>query len=436
MINMGELFGHSRMLNLPMDRVPLNEKEKSNSLVEAGDLLFARQSLVRDGAGQCSIFIGDEEEVCFESHLIRCRLKKDLANPLFYFYYFFSRAGKTAIDSIIEQGAGAAGIRGSDLCKVLVPDIDLEDQNKIAAIFDELDNKIELNRQINKTLEQIAQAIFKSWFVDFEPTRAKIAARKRWQAANDRVETSSPTCYADQFDSPQNAPTLEQAMTRAAMAAISGKTEQELDALSEAQQQQLKATADLFPDALVESELGEIPEGWTLTRLDNFIDLNYGKALKKNDRIDGDFPVYGSGGIAGYHNTALVKGPGVIVGRKGTVGSIYWEDRNFYPIDTTYYLSVKNQCSLLFAYHLMETLGLERMNTDAAVPGLNRNNVYRIEVPEYPHRLIEIFTKVITPVSDKMVHSRDESHSLSLIRDNLLPKLLSGETPLLEMVDS
>ena len=88
MVNMGELFAYPRINNLVMDRAPLNEKEKESSLLKTGDLLFARQSLVREGAGQCSIFLNDQEEVCFESHLIRCRLKQDIANPTFYFYFF------------------------------------------------------------------------------------------------------------------------------------------------------------------------------------------------------------------------------------------------------------------------------------------------------------------------------------------------------------
>jgi len=131
MINMGELFSTPRMKNLAMDRVPLDEREYATSMVESGDLLFARQSLVLKGAGKCSIFLTDEEEVCFESHIIRCRLNKDIANPLFYYYFFSSRAGKDAISAIVEQGAGAAGIRGSDLAKILVPYFSIKKQNEI-----------------------------------------------------------------------------------------------------------------------------------------------------------------------------------------------------------------------------------------------------------------------------------------------------------------
>lgn len=119
-----------------------------------------------------------------------------------------------------------------------IPDFEIKlppiaEQIKIAEILGGLDKKIELNRQTNQTLEQIAQAIFKNWFVDFEPVKAKIAAKQNSQ--NPEV---------------------------AAMCAISGKAEDQLKGLDEASLQQLKTTANLFPDALVESELGEIPEGW------------------------------------------------------------------------------------------------------------------------------------------------------------------------------
>ncbi len=85
MVNMGELFAYSRIRNVAMELVPVAEKERA-FLLDEGDLLFARQSLVRDGAGQCSVFLGNSAPTVFESHLIRCRLTTSLANPLYYFY--------------------------------------------------------------------------------------------------------------------------------------------------------------------------------------------------------------------------------------------------------------------------------------------------------------------------------------------------------------
>ncbi|WP_291323680.1 restriction endonuclease subunit S [Desulfonatronospira sp.] len=168
-INMGEIFEFDRMLNIPCDRAPLSKKEAASSLLQRSDLLFARQSLVLSGAGKCSIFLGDNEPVTFESHLIRVRLDQAKVIPEYIYYFFKSPQGRAEMGTIIEQGAGQAGIRGSDLAglKVFFPSI--LQQQLVTKILSSLDDKIELNRQMNATLESMAQAMFKSWFVDFDP---------------------------------------------------------------------------------------------------------------------------------------------------------------------------------------------------------------------------------------------------------------------------
>jgi len=176
MVNMGEVFAHRRIHNLDMDRVPMETKERNSSLLRGGDLLFARQSLVLSGAGKCVLFQGDNEDVTFESHIIRCRLDQQKAAPAFYFYLFQSTQGRSLIESIVEQVA-AAGIRGSDLGRLLVPVPPLAEQKAIAAVLGALDDKIELNRRMNATLEAMARALFQSWFVDFDPVRAKLDGR-------------------------------------------------------------------------------------------------------------------------------------------------------------------------------------------------------------------------------------------------------------------
>uniref|UniRef100_UPI001D17E41B restriction endonuclease subunit S n=1 Tax=Acinetobacter brisouii TaxID=396323 RepID=UPI001D17E41B len=120
-------------------------------------------------------------------------------------------------------------------------------RKKIGEILKSIDDKIHLNNQINQTLESIAQVIFKSWFIDFDPVRAKIAAK---QEGND--------------------PEL------AAMCAISGKSETELEQMAEDDLAELRATASLFPDELVESELGEVPKGWDTKALGNFLEIKRG----------------------------------------------------------------------------------------------------------------------------------------------------------------
>ena len=171
LVNMGELFANERIdEQVSMDLAPLSEAEFSSFLLQEADLLFARQSLVLSGAGKCSYVKKLVQDTTFESHIIRARINQSKASPLYYFYFFMSPQGKQAMLSIVEQVA-AAGIRGSDLKRMLVPVPPLPEQRAIAAILSALDDKIELNRQMNKTLEEMAQAIFKEWFVDFGPFR-------------------------------------------------------------------------------------------------------------------------------------------------------------------------------------------------------------------------------------------------------------------------
>ncbi|MFM7459164.1 MAG: restriction endonuclease subunit S [bacterium] len=119
---------------------------------------------------------------------------------------------------------------------------------------------------------------------------------------------------------------------------------------------------------------------WEECILSNLIDLKYGKSLPERDREAGEVPVYGSSGVTGYHNKPLIEGPGIIVGRKGTIGSVHYENRDFFPIDTVYYVKGdESKIGLKFTYYLLKTLPLNKLNTDAAVPGLNRNNALRVK---------------------------------------------------------
>lgn len=167
MINMGEIFAYGRICNPKMDLVPLTEKEIKNTQIKKGDLLFARQSLVASGAGKCSIVLKCPEITTFESHLIRVRLDENKCNPLFYFYYFSSSIGTEKTQSIVSQVA-AAGIRASELSKLNVHYIDKKYQDKIAHILSNYDDLIENNNRRIKILEEMAQKIYKEWFVDFK----------------------------------------------------------------------------------------------------------------------------------------------------------------------------------------------------------------------------------------------------------------------------
>lgn len=162
MINMGELFANDRIFDIPMELVPLKDTEKINAKIEAGDLLFARQSLVLEGAGKCSIVMEVSPLTVFESHIIRVRLNEKV-NPMFYYYYF--RSPQSPMKSIVSQCA-QAGIRGSDLqeLNVLYPPKSIQD--RIASILEQYDVLIENNQKQIKLLEEAAQRLYKEWFVD------------------------------------------------------------------------------------------------------------------------------------------------------------------------------------------------------------------------------------------------------------------------------
>ena len=121
-------------------------------------------------------------------------------------------------------------------------------------------------------------------------------------------------------------------------------------------------------------------------RLGDYVDFLYGRSLPARSRRSGAVPVFGSAGRVGSHDQALVQGPGVIVGRKGTVGAVHWSDDDFFPIDTTFYVVPKNEQELRrrYAYYLLSTLSLRNMNTDSAVPGLNRSHALSLQVAIAP----------------------------------------------------
>jgi type I restriction enzyme S subunit len=162
MINMGELFANDRIGDIDMELVPMNDKELSTMRVEPGDLLFARQSLVLAGAGKCSLVTKADDPTTFESHIIRVRLKREIADPAFFHYYFKSPICR--IRSIVTQGV-QAGIRGNDLKKLKVHIPPVSEQRRIASILSAYDDLIENNRRRIQLLEQAARLLYREWFV-------------------------------------------------------------------------------------------------------------------------------------------------------------------------------------------------------------------------------------------------------------------------------
>jgi len=345
-------------------------KRLKNANVQRGDVIFTH-------AGNIGQVAHIPESSQFERYVIsqrqfymRCDRNKII--PEFVAAYFKTPEGQHQLLANTSQvGVPSIAQPVTYLRTIQVPLPPLPEQRAIAHILGTLDDKIALNRRMNETLEAMARALFKSWFVDFDPVRAKMEGRD---------------------------PGLPKQLT------------------------------DLFPARLVDSELGEIPEGWGVKKLGELLELAYGKALKAEDRRDGNIPVYGSNGQVGWHDERLVAGPGIVVGRKGNPGIATWVPTDFFPIDTTFYVVPKSNCeSLEFLFHVLRTHDLASLGADSAVPGLNRNLAYMSDQPLPPVPLLAQFERLASALSRRVNRGNDETRTLAALRDTLLPKLISGE---------
>ncbi|MEZ8036187.1 restriction endonuclease subunit S [Vibrio crassostreae] len=334
---------------------------------QAGDIVITREAPM----GEVCV-IPEGLKCCLGQRQVLLRPKHDVSTE-YLFWALQSPYVQHQISWNEGTGTTVSNIRIPVLKALKIPRHG-ENETILSQPLSNIASKIEINTKINQTLEKMAQTLFKSWFVDFDPVKAK----------------------------------------------MNGEHPKGMDA----------ATASLFPEKLVESELGLIPEGWEPKQLKEVLELAYGKALKKTDRVAGDVPVYGSGGLTGYHNQSLIEGPGIIVGRKGTVGSVYWEPKAFYPIDTVFYVKPKTGYSLKYCHLVLQNLGLKDMNTDAAVPGLNRNNAYRLDVITPSEPVLKKFEEMMQSFQSKVDTNNAQNASLESLRDTLLPKLLSGEIDL------
>ena len=389
MVNMGELFANQRIWNISMDRVPLNQSEARRFLLEEGDLLFARQSLVLEGAGKCSIFMGDDEPVTFESHVTRVRLDHAKAHPGFYYYYLKSHHGRSAIRSIVEQGAGASGIRGSDLARLEVQWRPLPEQRAIAHVLGTLDDKIELNRRMNETLEEMARALFKSWFVHFEPVRAKMDGR--WRRGE-----SLPGLPAEHYD--------------------------------------------LFPDRLVPSELGEIPEGWEVKELGECFDLTMGQSppgSTYNDDGKGTPFFQGSTDFGDRYPsnrryctepTRLAQAEDTLVSVRAPVGTINraWERC---CIGRGVAALRHNSGSAPYTYYAIWAAQPEigqYEHTGTVFGAIGGKQFRALQMLEPPGEIVTAFDRGGQDLDGQIRSNVAESRSLATQREALLPKLVGG----------
>jgi type I restriction enzyme S subunit len=292
--------------------------------------------------------------------------KTELDMRWLYYAIVYHRLGEIDDGSPIPSTTRAA---------VYVRDIKvppLAEQQAIAAVLGALDDKIELNDRISTTLHAVARTLFQSWFVDFDPVRAK----------------------------------------------VDGKHPVGLDT----------ATAALFPDSFHETDIGQIPSSWEVKTLGDVIELVYGKPLKAEDRAKGPIRVYGANGQVGWHDQKLVAGPGIVVGRKGNPGVVTWVQGDFYPIDTTFYVElIGERRSLYFFYFALSQHDLPNLSADSAVPGLNRHHAYMSKQVIPSQAVLDAFDSQVAPIFAAIHANEEESRALGATRDKLLPRLVSGD---------
>lgn len=269
---------------------------------------------------------------------------------------------------------------------VVVPYPPLAIQNEVAAILNALDNRITLLRETNATLEAIAQALFKSWFVDFDPVRAK----------------------------------------------MEGRTPEGMD----------EATAALFPGSFEESESGLVPKGWSYTSLRDVVSIFDSKRvpLSGQDRAkrQGPYPYYGAAALMDSVDDYLFDGVYLLTGEDGSVA-----DEHGYPITQYVWgkIWVNNHAHVLQGKDGVSTehvlLSLRRTNIQPFITGavqakLSQSNMWRISFMKPSREVSEAFGSMIEPLYARLRHNSEQAQTLAALRDTLLPRLISGQLRLPE----
>ena len=345
----------------------------------------------------------------------------EVLDPRFLYYLI---SDQKFIDYSDKTSKGAKMPRGDKSAilnyKTYLPTLSV--QKRISKILSDLDDKIYLNNQTNQTLESIAQAIFKSWFIDFDPVRAKIAAKQEGKDAE-----------------------------LAAMCAISGKSETELEQMAKDDFAELQATAALFPDELVESELGEVPKGWEVTRFNKII-LQYidNRGKTPPTQIDGipllevkhlpegslnpDLNTEKRVSLETFNNwfRAHLQEDDLIISTVGTIGRlcIIPADKKLTIAQNILGLRFKkDEVNPLFMYYQMDSCKFRNdVNARLVITvqaSIKRKDLETIDLLKPDINIQNVFAEKIKPFV--LSQQSDESLKLIDIRDTLLPKLLSGE---------
>ena len=328
----------------------------------------------------------DGKKVALAQRVITLRGKSDLLDNTFLKFLMQSRAVQDELESR-ATGTTVLGIRQSELRKVNLTLPPLPTQRAIAHVLGTLDDLIELNRETNAILEEMARALFKSWFVDFDPVRAKLEGR--------------PPAGMD------------------------------------------AETAKLFPDHFQDSELGEIPRGWESASLGDVVEVFDSKRVPlsgmQREQRQGPYPYHGAASVMDYIDDYLFDGIYMLMGEDGSVTKengtpvVQYVWGKFWVNNHAHVLRGKNGiCTEHLLLYLKET-NIEAFVTGAVQAKLNQGNMNRIPFLLPPIEIGEAFASEIEPLFATIRANADESRDLATLRDTLLPKLLSGELSVAEV---
>ena len=388
--------------------------------VQSGDIILTSEAPM----GEVYVLHGNTKYVLGQ-RVFGLRPKIGIINSEYLAAWLTSATGQAALKSR-ASGSTVIGIKQSELLKIDVEVPPMPVQCVISDMRSSLNQKIAINRQINQTLESIAQAIFKSWFVNFDPVKAKIAA-------------------LESGEDPEG-------VTRAAMRAISGKTDDELDKMEGGQPEdyaKLKTTAELFPAAMQDSELGEVPEGWDVKKITDFGSVVCGKTppKKDDDNYGGDIPFIKipdmHGNVFATNTTEYLSVIGektqikkqipkgsVCVSCIATVGLVSIAAKACHTNQQIN--SIVPRDIMLTPYLYFSMLERNKLLHDLASGGsttlnLNTGNFVKIELLNPSFELLNEFYKKVSPIFEMLLLSDYQVQQLTQLRDTLLPKLLSGE---------
>jgi type I restriction enzyme S subunit len=286
-----------------------------------------------------------------------------------------SSAGKHLIDAVLNTTVQKT-LNLKDIRRLPIPLPDRSTINGISALSNSLTMRIALLRETNATLEAIAQALFKSWFVDFDPVYAK-----------------------------------QQGIAPAGMD---------------------DATAALFPDGFESSIIGDIPAGWNVKTLEDLLVLQRGFDLPAPDRIPGAYPIIAASGPSGTHREAMVKGPGVVTGRSGVLGRVFLEFGDYWPLNTALWIKEFRAATPCYAYELLRLLDFKAFNAGSAVPTLNRNHIHGLPYVIPARACVEAFEQIAEKLHRRVKENERQAQTLATLRDTLLPRLISGQLRLPE----